>query len=424
MSLQRGLRPGRGHLPHEHHEPQRHTHGAPPKGETTVMGQMREEGQVPGERTVTPVSGGSIDPNRLAVRRGIAVCALVAFGAFFIWGGWGRSKAGSEDKAAKPVVSQRTAYEAPREPEPPAVRPDVPVQSAALGPITRLPAEPPARPPGDELLESARRAPVLVYNRPPRTTSAASPALASPDAAYAGSLLSPLAAPERRNELSDKLTPTPIEGVRAARLPNLHLVVTQGTAIPCVLETAMSSDVPGFVSCVIERDVMSDSGQVVLMEKGTQVVGEYRGQVRRAAKRMFVLWSRAKTPTGVVVTLASPATDALGRAGFDGEIDTHFFERFGGALLLSIVSDGSQIAARQLSSADIEIRSTAGAGGTAAAIATEQSISIAPTLTKSQGERVAIFVARDLDFSTVYDLRLVGSGGGVTERTVPRVTKP
>ena len=56
---------------------------------------------------------------------------------------------------------------------------------------------------------------------------------------------------------------------------------------------------PGFVSCVIERDVMSDSGQVVLMEKGTQVVGEYRGQVRRGAKRMFVLWSRAKTPTGL-----------------------------------------------------------------------------------------------------------------------------
>ena len=61
---------------------------------------------------------------------------------------------------------------------------------------------------------------------------------------------------------------------------------------------------------------------------------------------MFVLWSRAKTPTGVVVTLASPATDSLGRAGFDGEIDTHFFERFGGALLLSIVADGSQIASR------------------------------------------------------------------------------
>ena len=96
----------------------------------------------------------------------------------------------------------------------------------------------------------------------------------------------------------------------------------------------------------------------------------------------------------------------------------------GGALLLSIVSDGSQIAARQLSNADIEIRSTAGAGGTAAAIATEQSINIAPTLTKSQGERVAIFVARDLDFSSVYDLRLIESRARGLDRTAPRVSKP
>ena len=88
------------------------------------------------------------------------------------------------------------------------------------------------------------------------------------------------------------------------------------------------------------------------------------------------------------------------------------------------MADGSQIASRQLSNADIEIRSTQGAGGTAAAIATEQSINIAPTLTKNQGERVAIFVARDLDFSSVYDLRLVESRGRAIQPIGPRVTKP
>ena len=57
---------------------------------------------------------------------------------------------------------------------------------------------------------------------------------------------------EPRNELADKLKPTPIEGVRAARLSR-NLLVTQGTSIPCVLETAMSSDVAGFVSCASTR---------------------------------------------------------------------------------------------------------------------------------------------------------------------------
>ena len=41
----------------------------------------------------------------------------------------------------------------------------------------------------------------------------------------------------------------------------------------------------------------------------------------------------------------------------------------------------------------------------AASIAVENSINIKPTLYKNQGEIIKIFVARDVDFSTVYELR-------------------
>ena len=265
------------------------------------------------------------------------------------------------------------------------------------------------------MLESARRAPVLAYNRP---IASARP----PRDGMTGSIPADpygFGRAEPRNELADKLKPTPIEGVRAARLPNRNFVVTQGTSIPCVLETAMSSDVAGFVSCVVLRDVMSDSGNVVLMEKGTQVVGEYRGNVRRGSKRMFVLWTRAKTPTGVIAALASPATDALGRAGFDGDIDTHFWERFGSALLLSIVSDASSIGRQQLQDSSIQINNTTGATNTAAGIAVEQSINIPPTLSKNQGELVNIFVARDVDFSSVYQLRRIETRTQILDRTIP-----
>ena len=205
-------------------------------------------------------------------------------------------------------------------------------------------------------MESARRAPVLAYNRPLQARATHNPLTNE-----LGSYPNGIGEPPPQNELLDKLQPTPLEGVRASRLPNRNLLVTQGTAVPCVLETAMSSDVPGFVSCVVPRDVMSDSGNVVLMEKGTQIVGEYRGNVRRGSHRLFVLWTRAKTPTGVIVALASPGTDALGRAGFDGEIDTHFWQRFGGALLLSIVGDAAAIGRQQLQTSDIQIVNAPGA---------------------------------------------------------------
>jgi type IV secretion system protein VirB10 len=214
------------------------------------------------------------------------------------------------------------------------------------------------------------------------------------------------------------MAPTRLEGSRAGQLGNRDFIIAMGTSIPCVLETALSSDQPGFASCVINRDVLSDNGRVIMMEKGTQVVGEYRGGLRRGQARLFVLWNRAKTPKGVIITLASPATDALGRAGMDGYVDTHWWERFGSALLLSIVGDAASYAQGQLQQGDIQVQNSANAGQQAAAIAVEQSINIPPTLEKHQGELVSIFVARDLDFSGVYGLRVTESRNTIYDRAV------
>lgn len=362
---------------------------------------------IAGDRGITPVGGGD-NARATMLKRGFGALALTAFAALIIWGTWKGDKPVS-DSARKLVIRQAAAFE----PLPEA--PSAPVTTASVGPAT-VPAAPAApAPASDQLLESARRAPVLAYNRP---NSSGRPAH---DGVTGSVVPDPygFGRGEPRNDLADKLKPTPIEGVRAARLPNRNLLITQGTSIPCVLETAMSSDVAGFVSCVVVRDVMSDSGNVVLMEKGTQVVGEYRGNVRRGSKRLFVLWTRAKTPTGVIAALASPATDALGRAGFDGDIDTHFFERFGSALLLSVVNDAGSIGRQQLQDSSIQINNTTGATNTAAAIAVEQSINIPPTLNKNQGELVNIFVARDVDFSSVYQLRRVETRTQILDRTIP-----
>lgn len=137
------------------------------------------------------------------------------------------------------------------------------------------------------------------------------------------------------------------------------------------------------------------------MERGTRVLGEYRGGLQQGRRRLFVLWTRAVTPTGVAVALASPAADALGRSGFDGVVDTHFWDRFGGALLLSIVDDGVYAAAGRNDGAS----SMARVPSDAASVALQGSVEIPPTLRKGQGAEVSIFVAQDLDFAGVYQLR-------------------
>src|SRR3546814_12595059 len=86
------------------------------------------------------------------------------------------------------------------------------------------------------------------------------------------------------------------------------------------------------------------------MEKGTKVLGEYHGGIQQGQNRLFVLWTRAVTPQGVRIDLASPGADALGRAGLAGAVDSFFWARFGSALLLSLVDDAAYIAGQAASS--------------------------------------------------------------------------
>ncbi|HEX7948199.1 MAG TPA: type IV secretion system protein VirB10, partial [Phenylobacterium sp.] len=179
-----------------------------------------------------------------------------------------------------------------------------------------------------------------------------------------------------------------------------NFLILAGATIPCVLQTAIDTTTAGYVTCLIDRDVYSDNGAVVLLEKGTRVLGEYRSGMRQGQNRIFVLWNRAVTPNGIAIALASPASDALGRAGFGGALDTHFWDRFGAALLLSVVGDASSAL---IDGADRT--ATVRLPSDAAGLAVQQGGDIAPTLRKPQGSEVAIQVAQDFDFSGVYGLK-------------------
>ena len=119
---------------------------------------------------------------------------------------------------------------------------------------------------------------------------------------------------------------------------------------------------------------------------------------------MFVLWTRARTPFGVVIPLASPGTDSLGRSGLEGEVDRHFFERFGAALLISVIDGVIQAAASNGGDGDTVVINSSSTRD----ILTEvlrSTVSIPPTVKVPQGERIQIIAARDLDFRGVYELR-------------------
>ena len=202
--------------------------------------------------------------------------------------------------------------------------------------------------------------------------------------------------------LSELLVPTPIAAARARELPTQRLLLAKGTFIDCTLETAIDSSLPGMTTCITATDTFGADGKVVLLERGSKLVGETRGQVQQGSSRLFVLWTEARTPTGVVVPLASPGTDELGRSGVGGEVDRHFWQRFGAAILISMIDGGLQVAAGGGSGTVIYGASSA---RDVATEALRGSVGIAPTLVKPQGDRLQVLVARDLDFRSVYELR-------------------
>ncbi|MEO7366216.1 MAG: TrbI/VirB10 family protein, partial [Sphingomicrobium sp.] len=190
------------------------------------------------------------------------------------------------------------------------------------------------------------------------------------------------------------------EVARAKQITGLDRLVPQGAIIGAVMETALNSDLPGYARAVTQRDVYSFDGSAVLIPAGSRLIGQYKSGVAQGASRVFVLWTRLIRSDGVSIELASPAVDDLGRGGLGGKVNRHFLQRFGGAILTSVLSGGINAAAAALSGGSTIIVGSAGQAASLAGQAT-QSNEIPPTITTRQGASVRVFVARDLDFSRV-----------------------
>lgn len=310
------------------------------------------------------------------------------------------------------AIGQVSTPEAPCTPPPPpcavgqASTPEAPCAPPAQPGAPQQPGQPaqltPEQQAARDLAERRQRAPVLPIARGMDGQGAS-----GSEAAEGGTP----AASNNRGSLGRALQASVMGGVSATQLDDPNMTITAGRLLPCTLETAINSQLPGMTSCVLTRDVYSTNGRVLLLERGSRVIGQYEsGQTRRGVNRIFVLWTRAETPNGVLIALDSPSTDPLGRSGVTGKVKKHFFERFGSALLLSLVDDVAAFAVERQrednqNGGGIVFSSTTNSSQDAAAIIVENSINIPPTIDLHQGASVGIFVARDLYFGDVYSLR-------------------
>ena len=255
----------------------------------------------------------------------------------------------------------------------------------------------------------------LFTNRPARAGSAAmgqdqpapgpdtSAARSDPtgDAIAAANAASPQASSGTGNErFAQRVGSKAAEASQAQQLQNLDRLIPQGTIVSAVMETALNSDLPGFARALVTKDVLSFDGSAVLIPAGSRVIGEYNSGVAQGASRIFIVWIRLIRPDGVSIALGSPAVDELGRGGLAGKVNRHFLQRFGGAILLSVLGGGINAAAASLGGGSTIVVNSA-SEATSLVTQASKGTDIPPTIKTAQGTLVRIFVARDLDFSAV-----------------------
>jgi type IV secretion system protein VirB10 len=206
----------------------------------------------------------------------------------------------------------------------------------------------------------------------------------------------PQATTEARKVSQD---PDSLAGPRAGatRFENPSTTVPRGALIQAVLETALDSNRPGFARAIVSRSIRGFDGSKILIPRGSRLVGEYKADVVQGQNRAFIQWQTLTRPDGVQIAVDSPAADPLGRTGVKGKVNSHFFERFAGAILQSTLDIGVGIATRKVADGTVIV----GLPGSVQSVGSTAPSSINPTLKVPHGAYVSVFVARDLDFFAV-----------------------
>ncbi|MDX0190446.1 type IV secretion system protein VirB10 [Sinorhizobium meliloti] len=203
---------------------------------------------------------------------------------------------------------------------------------------------------------------------------------------------------------------------KARQIERIDAMIPEGTLIPGILETAINSDLPGQIRAITSQDVYSFDGRRVLIPTGTRLIGEYQSEITRGQKRIFVIWTRLIRDDGVSVRLNSIGTDSLGRSGLTGHVDNKWRERFGSAIMLSVVGAGASFLTGYGSDEafgdnnseaqrgeELARETIAETSSDMANQALSENLRIPPTISVSQGERIFVYVRQDLDFSAMYD---------------------
>lgn len=354
-------------------------------------------GALPEERGVSDVASTKaawLTPKRKAIAMAIGTIAVLAF-VF-----WRNSDKHVENVAPAPPngIGQMVQYEAPKE-----LPPTPPARPVAPPPAPQSPLQPQPKPEQwQQPLPAPQPAMPTPVQKPKHHRMLSFDTTETKDPHDNASSATPSSDVSTGARVTFK--PTPIAGTQAGPAIDKTLVLMPGL-IRCILDVAVDSQMPGPLMCHLPDPIISD-GNVVLMEAGSKIMGSYSSEVKQGQNRIMAVSAIGYTPNGVPVPFGGPFGDSLGRTGMPGNVDNHYMQRFGGAVLLTFLEGGLGIVQSSVSKGGnsyVSLNSGSGVSSLAEEVL-RNSINIPPTITKNQGDEVYLWILQPIDFSPAYKL--------------------
>ncbi len=137
-------------------------------------------------------------------------------------------------------------------------------------------------------------------------------------------------------------------GVTATFIADRAHIIAQGKLLTAVLETAINTEIPGFVRAIISRDVYAEAGNQILIPRGSRLFGTYSSKITRGQGRVEIAWTRLIRPDGVDMAVTFNASDQFGRSGIPGDVDNKYSALVANSMLTSILAVGGVAAAQKL----------------------------------------------------------------------------
>lgn len=223
-----------------------------------------------------------------------------------------------------------------------------------------------------------------------------------------GGGLGDISSSRSRGSLSN-LSGTTFTPSKAVLAPKRKYLLAHGTYARCVLYTEIVTDQPGIIDCRLTEPMYSADGSTRLADAGDRLTGEQSVEVKAGQVNVFTSWTELDTQAGVRARLDSLGAGPMGASGTEAWIDNHYAQRFGGAVVLSFIQDALQAAANTT-------QKSSGSGGytvnnseqnveSMASKVLDNTINIPPTAHISPGTVMTVIVARDIDFSSVFENR-------------------